>query len=332
MTLLLRDSMGDTYTAAEANTLMGWSGAPNSLVAGRVAGNAHRNSTGGGSKNFASSADATAHAGFRFSSLNGQRRLFSLREGNSTHVDVRVNTDGSVVVTRNGTQIGSATPAGAMAINTWYHVGLYVKVHDSAGEFKLWIDKAAGDSPTVSGTGLDTRNGGTGVLDNFDEGAPGTNNGTVDTDDLHIWSGDDFKGDTRVIGQVASGAGAHAEWTPSAGANIDNVDEATQDGDTTYNSDATAGHRDTFTFPGLGVGSGSLVYAVCPYVIARKDDAGTRNVALVVRRGGTDYDGSSRALSTGYASYGDAWTADPSTSAAWTVTGVNAGEYGYKDA
>lgn len=331
-TLLLADNMGDTYLAAGANAIRGWSDTP-TITSGRVAGGAHRlGSTSVIRSLGASVSELTVHAAHRVSNLTtGDRILFTLREGGTTHIDVRVKTDGSVYVARNGTMLGSPTATGLIGINDWHHYGLHVLIDDSAGEVDLWIDKAEGDSPDISLTSQDTKNGGTGVIDSIQEKAPGTNNGTNDVDDLHIWSGDDFKGDTRVIGQVAASAGSNADWTPLSDTNVEMVDEATYDGDTTYNADATSGNIDTFVFPGLGVGSGSKVYAVCPYAVARKDDAGTRSIAMVVRRGGTEYAGATMPLGTTYSIWQDFWEEDPDTAADWTVSGVNAGEYGYKD-
>jgi len=72
------------------------------------------------------------------------------------------------------------------------------------------------------------------------------------------------------------------------------------------------------------------IIAVCPLAIAEKTDAGTRSIVLVVRSGGTDYDGDPAFLGLSYDTFKRAFLLDPNGDIAWTESAVNAMEIGVK--
>lgn len=114
-----------------------------------------------------------------------------------------------------------------------------------------------------------------------------------------------------------------------ASSDFDTVDDYLPDSDTSYLTTSSAGDRETFGFPDLGVTG--TVKAVAVVHVSRKDDAGDRKVVTVVRRGSTNYDNATtQTLSTDYAAQQQVYELDPSTSAAWSVSNVNAGEFGIK--
>ena len=52
----------------------------------------------------------------------------------------------------------------------------------------------------------------------------------------------------------------------------------------------------------------------------------------MIRQAGTNYDGTTMPpLTTTYAAYAQIYEQDPSTSAAWTIPGVNSAEVGVKE-
>jgi hypothetical protein len=61
---------------------------------------------------------------------------------------------------------------------------------------------------------------------------------------------------------------------------------------------------------------------------AQKSDAGARTLAAVIRESGTDHVGAAVQLSTSPAYYQEIHETDPVTSAAWTLTGLNAAQVG----
>jgi hypothetical protein len=62
--------------------------------------------------------------------------------------------------------------------------------------------------------------------------------------------------------------------------------------------------------------------------VEQKDDSGTKFMRTVARTGGTDYVGSSVALAESWAGRFEVWSENPGTTAAWTVTEINALEVG----
>lgn len=322
------DDMGDTYAVGDA-TMMGWDQAPSSIQSGRVAGGCFRLTSRAVVLAVPSSASRTTRFAWRCGSNTGSRELFRVQETGTEHVRLTYNGDGTFSVSRAGTALTGGTTANlGIAANTWYHIELYALINDTTGAFELRVNEAS----VASGSGLDTRNGGTsGVINQYRFNGTGSND---DFDDLHGMTGQDWAGDTRCIGQLPNSDGATLQWTPSTGtAHYAVVDEATPNGDTDYVSDATAGHIDTYGYPSVGVGSTATVVAVGVRLIARKDDAGARTIDQVVRRGGTNYaTGTAKTLSTTYAAYAGTWNTDPSTGSAWaSVAAVNAGEYGVKE-
>ncbi len=325
----LVDDMGDTYAAADA-TMLGWDQAPSSIQTGRVAGGCQRWTSRVGLRAVPSSASRTTRFAWRPASAAANSDVFRYYETGTDHIRLNYNGDGTFTVSRAGTALSGGTTANlGIASNTWYHIELYALINDTTGAFELRVNGVT----VASGSGLDTRNGGTsGVVSVIRFNGRGTND---DYDDL--WSDGSagaFNGDMRVCSNLPNSDGGASQWTPSTGtAHYACVDDATPGGDTDYVSDATAGRIDTYGYPSVGVGSGATVLGVMVRLIARKDDAGTRTIDQVVRRGGTNYaTGTAKTLSTSYAAAEGIFNTDPSTGSAWaSVAAVNAGEYGVKE-
>ena len=328
MAIDLVDDLGDVYAAADA-TVVGWGTAPNSVQSGRLGGGCFRLTSRSTTRSVASGASRTVGFAWRPVSTTGSGILFTFLESTTVHVNLEYNGDGTLSVTRNGTALTGGTSAAVItAANVWYSVELSATINDTTGAFELRVNEVA----VASGSGLDTRNGGTsGVVSVIRFNGRGTSD---DYDDL--WSDGSagaFNGDMRVCSHLPNSDGGASQWTPSTGtAHYACVDDATPGGDTDYVSDATAGHRDTYGFPALPVGSSATVKAVQVRMWARKDDAGTRTIDAVARIGGTNYDnGSALALSTSYSAQEARYLTDPSTGSAWTVSGVNGAELGVKE-
>jgi hypothetical protein len=136
--------------------------------------------------------------------------------------------------------------------------------------------------------------------------------------------------ETRIWDTLPTGAGGTTEWTPSAGANWQCVDEQPSNGDTDYVSAASAPLTDTYSCPAAAT-AGSIIYAVAVHATARKDDAGTNEVDGVLRSAGANYaHGSPKPITASYARYRWLWEADPATGLSWTVAGANAAQPGIR--
>lgn len=92
---------------------------------------------------------------------------------------------------------------------------------------------------------------------------------------------------------------------------------------------SNAGDKTDFAHQALSL-TGSIA-AVVHMTAARKDDAGTRQIAQICESTGTEEIGSTISLTSTYSYYADILEQDPHTSAAWTVSGFNAATFGVKE-
>lgn len=106
--------------------------------------------------------------------------------------------------------------------------------------------------------------------------------------------------------------------------NTGNVNQATEDGDTTFVYGSTAGLSDLYNIAQLGATPSSIV-AVQTRMCSRKSDTGLRTARVQVKSGATTSNGTTVTMGTSYSYQGaKVDTVDPNTSAAWTAAAVNA--------
>lgn len=216
-----------------------------------------------------------------------------------------------------------------LALNTWYHIEVKFRCANSisANDCIVYLngveeinlaaatDTQADTVATVNRVYLFGPNSGTGnhnVYDNF-----------------FIEDGTALYGKCQVVTLSPNGAGNSAQFTPLSGSNWENVDEVSFDGDTTYNSTSTVAHTDVLTKADL-TANPAQIHAVAVNVVHRASDAGTRQIAPVVRSGGTDYVGTTVTCTMTYAGLQRVYSTDPATSAAWTDAAIDALQVGYR--
>ena len=241
------------------------------------------------------------------------------------HVTLTVTTAGLIQVRRgdnNGTILGTTTTA--LSASTWTYIEIKVTIDNTAGVVELRFNGSG--TPDLNLTSQDTQNGGAAYADAIRIHGSNIN---VDWDDMYIDTAN-FQGDCYVATLSPDGAGASTQFTPSTGSNWQNVDELPADGDTTYNASSTAAHKDRFTHSNLPANA-DTVAGVQVSSRARKTDAGTRELRNVAYDGTTEGDGTlSHALALTYAWYQTMFEDHPTSAAAWSVSEVNSGEFGYK--
>jgi hypothetical protein len=138
-------------------------------------------------------------------------------------------------------------------------------------------------------------------------------------------------GNTRIQAIQVNGPGAFSQFTPSAGANWQNVDEIPYS-ETDYNETTDGGKLDTFVHGAL-TGTPANIKAV--QVQARGKLIGnptTTNLQLAVGTGGSLYYSGNQALVVNSKSVSGLWEVNPATGQPWTVADVNAAEIGYRSA
>jgi len=104
--------------------------------------------------------------------------------------------------------------------------------------------------------------------------------------------------------------------------NFSFVNEAQQDGTTTYVFDSTAGDADLYGIASIPTSPASTV-CVTTRAFMQKSDAGTRSSAVQLKSGSTTVASPSTPMTTGFSWNYRTDLTDPATGAAWTATGVN---------
>lgn len=259
------------------------------------------------------------------------RPLFEFRENATVHVSLHVNASGALLVYRGALTTLLGTAPAVYTAGNWKWVQIKVVIHDTTGSVEI---RDASGTVLLALTGIDTRNGGSGFCNTIAMGS--ANAIGCYHDDLHVWDStgsicNTFTNDTRVDHEVATGAGNSAQFTASAGANWECVDEQPVN-TTDYVESSTVGHKDTYAFGDIAHAPPSI-FAVVVTAFGIKSDAGARSLKTVVRSGGTDYaDAAGTTLEEGsYKRAVSVRETDPNTAAAWTVSGVNAAEFGFEN-
>lgn len=336
-------------------TFNGYWGVSQSIPAGRfgtVGGHAVNlglgtlDSNRGAFKNFAGSTETTWIVGaavrfYGYSNGNPVMLLGFYEVGNGFHVGVWIDSTGHLLVRRGTTTLDTSTYI--PPTSDFVYVEFKATVHDSTGAYELRID----GTDILSDTGVDTRNGGTGIVDRINfSGGVNSGDGAVFAyaiDDIYMCDSvdsgiggipnDDFLGDVRVESRLPSGNGATSNLLGSDGNSTDNyqlVDEVPPNGDTDYVESGTVGEKDTYAYGDLSASTGTVFgIQLLPY--ARRTDAGARSICTIARLSATEVDGPNQPLGSAY-TYRDLWDvreAKPG-GGAWTITDVNAAEFGVK--
>lgn len=336
MALRLIDS-GDHYVTADLTEK--WTSIAGSIVIS--SGNGRRSTaslraTGNGqhvTKTLDAQATWVVGVAFKHSvAPGGAMPIIQLLDAGTVQCDVRINGDGTITVTRNGTALGTSTFA--LSTGVFYYIEFKCLINNTTGTFEVRVDGAN----KVSGSSADTQNTANATANQVRIGIiSGFGGGNNDHDDIYICDGtgstnNNFLGDCRVDYYAPNGAGTTTQLTrggTDSGANWSQVDEAAPNDDTDYNEHATVGNKDTYACGNM-THTPSSIFGVQILASAKKDDAGAKSIATVTRSGTTDFDGATQALSTSYLYYSDIREVDPNTSAAWTKTNFDASEHGVK--
>jgi hypothetical protein len=342
MSLIFMDGF-DHYATADISKK--WTSALGTLAissanARRGSGGALRSTSTSGlaTKTLAASAGWVTGFGISFSSLptSGPVPVLALLDAGTLQFDLRINLDGTVSVTRNGTALTGGTSVVALSTTTYHYLELKVTIANSisAGSCKVRLNGA--DIITVA-TSQDTQNTANASANQIRLGTNGAGNtlGTVDFDDFYVCdlagsTNNDFLGDVRIDTIFPTSDGNYSQFAPSTGTShfalVDEVAPNTTD----YNDGSTINDRDSYGMGNLTALTSQTVYAVQANAAIMKDDAGAKSAATFVRSSSTNGDGASSALSTSQAYISQVFETDPNGSIAWTETSVNAMEAGVK--
>ena len=260
----------------------------------------------------------------------GDQQLFRLNEGATTHVGVGRDSSGNWGVGRGTTNAPIWTSTKAMQSNVWQHVELIVTINNTTGSVELKID----GNTEINQTTIDTQNGGTGVIDQWS--IVRNTSWNWDMDHVYVFDttgtfANTFMGpSTEIYTLSPNAAGDSSGWTRSGGtANYEMVDEVPSDSDTTYVSDGTTNTQDLYNMADLPSNVGTI-HHVETSVWGKNEAAGTGGVILQAKHSTSTNDGSSQNFTTGYVRYLQGFPTNPSTSAQWTKSEVDAAQFGFK--
>ena len=265
---------------------------------------------------------------YRNSNVANQHATFapilSFSETTTFHVHIGVDTAGKLWIARAssgtaGTQL--AITAGQVVLNaTWHYIIVEATIHDTTGSVRVLVDGAE----VLNVTGQDTRNAGTGVVNQINlhntHGVSVTN--TSDFDDLYLDDVATSLGEMRVETIRPTADTADKDFTRSTGAdNYALVDEATVDV-ADYVQGSVVGDLDLYAMGDLSTTPASIP-AVQLTAFANKTDAASRDLALVADVGGTQATSANLPLAATVGKH-DAIMATKPGGGAWDSTAVNA--------
>ena len=245
--------------------------------------------------------------------MTGDGAFIQIRDNTNLQFSVNSHTNGSLSVVGPGGTLGTSSP-GLISGGVYSFIEIKFTIHDSTGSVTLRRNGIT----LLTLTNQDIQAGAAATFDNFRLISPG---GVFDFCDVYLCDNlggvhDDFLGDVRSVYLPAASAGSSTQWTPSAGSNFQNVDDAAPDDDTTYNAATLVGAVDLYTLANLS-GSPTTVFFVQGINRAREDDAGGHQVRGKLRAGTTTDDGADVSVGASYETILDIWDTNPDTTVAW---------------
>lgn len=328
MALIYFEGFENWSSMTDAVSTTGWTGT-GSLTqgTGRYTGKSFFLGSSGQYVNYAVNNLATITVGFgvMFTTISTtSQTFFQLMDGSSVQLQlVRDGTTGNISLQRNTTTL--ATGSTVIGVGNWYFIELTAVINDSTGSYELRIN----GTTEFSGSSQDTKNTANAYTNGVRLNRSGSGSPYPNFDDLYIRNDSTFLGDVQVETLNVS-ANSSVAWTPLSSTNASNVDEATPDGDTSYNSTTSTATTDLFTVTSLS-NTPANIYGVKIAAALRNDDAGSQTVRTKMKNGTTTSNGSSHAVGASYIMYEDVYTTNPDTSAAFTASDISSLLIGYEN-
>lgn len=206
----------------------------------------------------------------------------------------------------------------------WHWFDAHFTYSASVGVMELWID----DTQVINLTGQNTeQNSGLNLIYGLVGGDGGSSvQGTFDD----ILFTDSRLGDQRIETLLPSSDAGPNQGTPSTGSNhYAVVDEAQWNTSNYITMPNTSGDKEVFGFSSLA-STPATVTNVKMMLVTEKSDAGSYQLEPLVIASATEADGSAQQLLTSWGVQWSHFPVNPSTSAAWAYTAVNAMTGGFK--
>lgn len=209
-------------------------------------------------------------------------------------------------------------------------------------EFKFTIDPVTGSLEIRHNTQVDLTVAG--PVNTAESGLAGadvfeitqTNGGNLEYDDMYILDStgainNTYLGDSVIEGRVPTSDASPLQWAVDSGAHFEAIDSLLASS-LTFIFSSTVGHQDMFAFSALSFITGQI-HGVMVTSDGRLDTTGIREFKHIIRSNTTLYTspagGSTHSVaSTSFQSFFDVFELDPDTSLKWTISNLNAAEFG----
>lgn len=265
----------------------------------------------------------------RLQTVNALQTLCLLQDSAAaTQCGICVTAAGKLAFFRGTTATILATGTTTLVVGAEYFIEAKILV-DNSGTVELQLNGVA----EIASTAGDTTN--TAISSaSYVQWVLGTGSPIDRLDDVHILDtssgvANTFIGLCRTEELIVT-SNDSVQWTPLSSTNASNVDDATFDDDTTYNSDNTSGHIDLFNHGSLS-STPVTIHAVTVKSRAKKDDVTSRQLRNKLKSGATTSNGASQQVQTIYMTQKDLFLLDPNAGpGAWTAANVNATKIGYE--
>jgi len=246
------------------------------------------------------------------------------------HLGLQVCNSGAIRLNRAGTTLPGESVSNVIAPNAWYYVEVRVTIHDTNGSYEVRVNGVT----VASGSGLDTRNGGTGLVDRVQfRSLTSTTSYLVYYDDIYVLNAQGVMNNTflgsQVVEAIYPATTVQAGWTPSSGTNnAALVDENPANDDADYVSSNVVGNKDLYSVASLSHITGNIK-GVQVNVDARVTDAIPLNLRPLLKTGGVETpQGGQSVVNTGYKAFTMLQEQNPDTDQPWTAAEVNAVQAG----
>lgn len=256
-----------------------------------------------------------------------------IAEGGTTHVFFTCGETGIISAFKGDGTLLAQSSTFAIIEGDWHFVEFDITIDNAAGSARIVVDSVE----AINVTGVDTRNGGAvGTADRIylccsTGGFPNANRHYFD----NLYVGDPYgTGLIELAGPVrvdvlTPNANDSVAFTPSAGANYENIDDATPDDDGTYNETLSDGVADDFTLPSLPDDS-LTIYAVQVRSVAARNGAGVAAIANRLISGATTDVSASESLAGSYEELTTLFELNPDGDVEWDDDAIDALKVGYE--
>lgn len=253
------------------------------------------------------------------------------------HLALKVNTDLSVQVFRDGSTSLGVSAASVLATSTWQFVEMRANIDGASGDFDVQI----GAVSVVSGTGVNTRSSVSATNNVNAIKLIGAATMLPQFDDLYIVDTTvlgthpvTFLGPITVATLYPNADSVVNDFTPvgTGSANYDRVNETpSKNDDTNYVQSATVGDAELYAFDNIpGAYAGATVIAVQTTAAIKKVAPGEKQIKTRMRISATNADGGNKFVTDNYQYMPpQIEVINPFTTTAWTQSEVSVLEAGF---